>query len=204
MRYACVKHDNKQHHFQCSSGHCFCRSTSFTDWAQLVKSAGKTHERENYLHRQVLFVARCLQRCGVSSLGPNFISVQSMVNYEVTNNLTRCKVLEGRVPSGSRTLLRLHRALEFILSFMREIHTLQASVPSHTRVRALRQLAFVLLCAFPFQLTLCMQSLKSCQCLPFAPDDPPPAHLLPPCGLCPVKLWKRRHCWYRKIQALTC
>ncbi len=60
--------------------------------------------------------------------GPNFISVQSMVNYEVTNNLTTSHVNHGRTPSGSRTLLRLHRALEFILSFMREIHTLKVHI----------------------------------------------------------------------------
>ena len=48
-----------------------------------------------------------------------------MVNYEITNNLTNARVNNGKTPSGSRTLLRLHRALEFILGFMREMHTLK-------------------------------------------------------------------------------
>ena len=54
-----------------------------------------------------------------------------MVNYEVTNNLTKARVNNGKTPSGSRTLLRLHRALEFILSFMREIHTLKQNDGMH-------------------------------------------------------------------------
>merc|ERR1711976_417125 len=43
-----------------------------------------------------------------------------MVNYEVDNNLTKAKD-NGKTPSGCRTLLRLHRALEFILCFMGNI-----------------------------------------------------------------------------------
>jgi hypothetical protein len=41
-----------------------------------------------------------------------------MIKYEVEYGLTTFK---GRVPSGSRTLLRLQRALEFILRFIDEM-----------------------------------------------------------------------------------
>ncbi|XP_076087323.1 ceramide-1-phosphate transfer protein-like [Mytilus galloprovincialis] len=48
----------------------------------------------------------------------NYKSVQSMIKYEVEYGLT---TFRGRVPSGSRTLLRLQRALEFILRFIDEM-----------------------------------------------------------------------------------
>ena len=50
--------------------------------------------------------------------GENYNTVQSMIKYEVEYGLTTFK---GRVPSGSRTLLRLQRALEFILRFIDEM-----------------------------------------------------------------------------------
>ena len=43
-----------------------------------------------------------------------------MVNFEVSSDLTKVK---GRLPSGSRTLLRLHRALEFISLFLTKLQT---------------------------------------------------------------------------------
>lgn len=55
-----------------------------------------------------------------SDVGPHYITVQSMVNYEVSNNITTTK---NTPPSGSRTLLRLHRALQFIILFMERLPT---------------------------------------------------------------------------------
>ncbi|XP_046370512.2 ceramide-1-phosphate transfer protein-like [Haliotis rufescens] len=51
----------------------------------------------------------------------HYVSVQSMIQYEVDHDLT--KVIKGNLKSGSRTLLRLHRALEFILAFMSRLRT---------------------------------------------------------------------------------
>ena len=50
--------------------------------------------------------------------GRNYITIHSMVNYELGCNIT---VVKGKPPSGSRTLLRLHRALEFMMVFLRNI-----------------------------------------------------------------------------------
>ncbi|XP_046381237.2 ceramide-1-phosphate transfer protein-like [Haliotis rufescens] len=52
-----------------------------------------------------------------SGQSENFDSIKSMLDYEVKNNLTARK----DKPSGSRTLLRLHRALEFIVQILEEI-----------------------------------------------------------------------------------
>jgi len=53
-----------------------------------------------------------------------YATVQIMLDYEVTNNLARSKIKtskEGLGFSGTKTLLRLHRSLEFILEFMRRM-----------------------------------------------------------------------------------
>jgi hypothetical protein len=41
-----------------------------------------------------------------------------MIKYEVENDLT---VTKTKPPSGSRTLLRLHRALDFVLQFFNKV-----------------------------------------------------------------------------------
>ncbi|XP_048748566.2 ceramide-1-phosphate transfer protein-like [Ostrea edulis] len=50
--------------------------------------------------------------------GKNYRTIQLMIEFEVTNNITKTK---HKLPSGSRSLLRLHRGLEFILEFMRRL-----------------------------------------------------------------------------------
>ena len=52
-----------------------------------------------------------------SELRDEYKTIQSMINYEVKNNRTNNKTQA----SGSRTLLRLHRALDFITDFMKNI-----------------------------------------------------------------------------------
>ena len=46
-----------------------------------------------------------------------YVTIQSMIDYEVKTDTTNTK----KRASGSRTLLRLHRALEFIVDFLRAI-----------------------------------------------------------------------------------
>ena len=48
----------------------------------------------------------------------HYETVQSMISYEVSNEIT---IVKGHPPSGSRTLLRLHRALEFIIQFLNDL-----------------------------------------------------------------------------------
>ncbi|XP_076472224.1 ceramide-1-phosphate transfer protein-like [Babylonia areolata] len=54
-----------------------------------------------------------------SEVGEHFATIQSMVRYEVDNNLT----VQKKKASGCRTLLRLHRALEFIAELMTKIQS---------------------------------------------------------------------------------
>lgn len=49
--------------------------------------------------------------------GPHFLTVQSMVQYEMDHKLT----VQSNKPSGARTFLRLHWALQFISALVRKI-----------------------------------------------------------------------------------
>ncbi|KAK3104438.1 hypothetical protein FSP39_002043 [Pinctada imbricata] len=51
----------------------------------------------------------------------HYKTVQSMIKYEVDKNITDCK----KKASGSRTLLRLHRALEFTARLMLDLEVAQ-------------------------------------------------------------------------------
>ncbi|KAK7094118.1 ceramide-1-phosphate transfer protein-like [Littorina saxatilis] len=53
-----------------------------------------------------------------SSIGGHYVTLQSMMQYEMQQGIVGDK---GRHPSGTRQFLRLHRALEFILEFMRQL-----------------------------------------------------------------------------------
>ncbi|XP_017490853.1 PREDICTED: ceramide-1-phosphate transfer protein-like [Rhagoletis zephyria] len=53
------------------------------------------------------------------TVGHRYVTVQSMIEYEKGESLLIDKT--GRRPSGARTLLRLHRALEFISAFLHEV-----------------------------------------------------------------------------------
>ena len=46
-----------------------------------------------------------------SDVGTNYTTVRQMIDYEIASSLTRART---KPPSGSRTLLRLHRALKFL------------------------------------------------------------------------------------------
>ena len=50
--------------------------------------------------------------------GDKYVTVQSMLCYEIECETTHKK---GSFPSGTRTLLRLQRALEFIITFMKQL-----------------------------------------------------------------------------------
>ena len=57
-----------------------------------------------------------------STDGQHYLTVESMVDFETTNGLA---TNTGKPPSGSRTLLRLHRALRFITAFLRGVRYLK-------------------------------------------------------------------------------
>merc|ERR1712130_407102 len=53
----------------------------------------------------------------------HYQNIKSMIDYEVEHDLIKTKKKDD--PSGSRTLLRLHRALEYIVAFLANMEDLE-------------------------------------------------------------------------------
>ncbi|XP_013791450.1 ceramide-1-phosphate transfer protein-like [Limulus polyphemus] len=68
----------------------------------------------SFVASDVISKINILESYQKSERGGHYKTIQSMIDYESANDLLRDKTR----PSGARTLLRLHRALEFIASFI--------------------------------------------------------------------------------------
>ena len=64
-------------------------------------------------------------------IGTNYITIQSMIEFEKSRNLLR----DQKRPSGARTLLRLHRALEFISQFLHEVTKIEDDISTVSPAR---------------------------------------------------------------------
>jgi len=53
----------------------------------------------------------------------HYQNIKAMIDYEVEHDLIKTKKKDD--PSGSRTLLRLHRALEYIIAFLHKLDDIQ-------------------------------------------------------------------------------
>jgi len=53
----------------------------------------------------------------------HYQKIKAMIEYEVKNDLIKTKKKDD--PSGSRTLLRLHRALEYIIGFLHKLEDIE-------------------------------------------------------------------------------
>jgi len=60
-----------------------------------------------------------------SESSENYQDVRSMLKYEVDNKLIKHKAKDSK--TGSRNLLRLHRALEYIVAFLEEVPNLDTN-----------------------------------------------------------------------------
>ncbi|CAL4105116.1 unnamed protein product, partial [Meganyctiphanes norvegica] len=72
----------------------------------------------NFVASDVTKKINILQCYRMGGQGDYYFTIQSMLEYEQENNILQSKDQQ----SGSRTLLRLHRALEFIMGFLSELH----------------------------------------------------------------------------------
>jgi len=53
----------------------------------------------------------------------HYQNIKTMIDYEIKNDLIKTKKKDD--PSGSRTLLRLHRALEYIIGFLHKLEDIE-------------------------------------------------------------------------------
>ncbi|XP_054739676.1 ceramide-1-phosphate transfer protein [Anastrepha obliqua] len=61
-------------------------------------------------------------------IGEHFVTIKTMIIYEKEEDLLK----DGSYVSGARTLLRLHRGLEFIYEFLRRLSELNECDKTHT------------------------------------------------------------------------
>jgi len=62
-----------------------------------------------------------LQHHLASDVGAQYVTVEKMIEYEAANGIATEAEEASKQPSGARTLLRLHRALEFLIVLFREL-----------------------------------------------------------------------------------
>lgn len=71
---------------------------------------------------------RSVERNGCN---PSYLTIQSTIEYETKENLLR----DSKRQSGARTILRLHRALEFLSAMMRGVSRLEEDYETATAAR---------------------------------------------------------------------
>ncbi|XP_076320598.1 ceramide-1-phosphate transfer protein [Tachypleus tridentatus] len=74
----------------------------------------------SFVASDIISKINILENYQKSEVGGHYKTIQSMIDYESSNNLLK----DETQPSGARTLLRLHRALEFIASFIGNLDVL--------------------------------------------------------------------------------
>lgn len=79
-----------------------------------------------FVANDIISKVTILENYRKSGKASQYETLQSMIEYERSNRV----VEDTSRPSGCRTLLRLHRSLEFIMLFMREFSRADASVKS--------------------------------------------------------------------------
>ncbi|XP_004919010.1 ceramide-1-phosphate transfer protein isoform X2 [Xenopus tropicalis] len=88
-------------------------------WRQLIKFMDALGTVFTFISSETMTKVNILQGYLNGEHGKDYRTVTSMVKYELENEVVNFKELPpNRVPSGCRTLLRLHRALKFLEVFL--------------------------------------------------------------------------------------
>ncbi|XP_071523854.1 ceramide-1-phosphate transfer protein-like isoform X3 [Panulirus ornatus] len=88
---------------------------AYSELNKFLKLLGTVFNFVSHDIQKKVTTLQCYRKGGA---GDYYYSIQSMIEYERENNL----MMSSDQQSGSRTLLRLHRGLEFITGFLSEIH----------------------------------------------------------------------------------
>ncbi|XP_043538047.1 ceramide-1-phosphate transfer protein-like [Chiloscyllium plagiosum] len=93
-------------------------------WTELQKFINALGTIFGFISEEVTSKIRILIEHQQGVHGKEYISMRSMINYELTNNVVNLHELpRDRLQSGCRTLLRLHRALRWLQLFLDNIRT---------------------------------------------------------------------------------
>ncbi|XP_060614953.2 ceramide-1-phosphate transfer protein isoform X1 [Anolis sagrei] len=92
-------------------------------WKGLVRFLNTMGSIFSFISKDVVTKIQIMEEFRSSNQKDNYVSLQSMVNYEVSNDLVDLKKPGDHPTSGCRTILRLHRALRWLQLFLEGLRT---------------------------------------------------------------------------------
>ncbi|XP_001364743.2 ceramide-1-phosphate transfer protein [Monodelphis domestica] len=96
-----------------------------TGWKGLIKFLNNLGAVFAFISKDVLTKVQIMEKFRNSEQKENYFSLQSMVKYEISNNLVDFQKRADHPDSGCRTILRLHRALHWLQLFLDGLRTSQ-------------------------------------------------------------------------------
>ncbi|XP_053574308.1 ceramide-1-phosphate transfer protein isoform X2 [Bombina bombina] len=93
-------------------------------WRELIKFMDSLGTVFTFISHETMTKINILNGYLKGENGKSYRTIQSMVKYELKNNVVNFMELpRNRVPSGCRTLLRMHRALKWLEDFLYKLGT---------------------------------------------------------------------------------
>ncbi|XP_078095009.1 ceramide-1-phosphate transfer protein [Mustelus asterias] len=90
-------------------------------WKGLVKFMNNLGTAFSFISNDAVTKIQILENYRSGANGQKYLSVQSMVKYEMDHNLVDLEKRGDHCNSGCRTLLRLHRALRWLQLFLEKL-----------------------------------------------------------------------------------
>ncbi|KAM3926785.1 glycolipid transfer protein domain-containing protein 2 [Leptodactylus fuscus] len=93
-------------------------------WRELIKFMDSMGTVFTFISHETITKIDILQKYLNGENGRNYRTIRSMMKYELENDVVNFKELpSNKVPSGCRTLLRMHRALKWLEVFLYNVGT---------------------------------------------------------------------------------
>lgn len=92
-------------------------------WKELVSLLNSLGTMFSFMSKDAVNKIQILENLQASETGSHYLTVQSMVKYELDNELVDLTKRDSHPESGCRTLLRLHRALLWLELFLERLRT---------------------------------------------------------------------------------
>ncbi|XP_040271206.1 ceramide-1-phosphate transfer protein-like [Bufo bufo] len=93
-------------------------------WRELIKFMDSMGTVFTFISHETITKINILQNYLNGENGRSYRTIRSMIKYEMENNIVNFKELPpDKVPSGCRTLLRMHRALKWLEVFLYNVGT---------------------------------------------------------------------------------
>ncbi|KAI7794445.1 ceramide-1-phosphate transfer protein, partial [Triplophysa rosa] len=92
-------------------------------WQELVSFMNTLGNVFSFISKDVVSKIQILENFLTGESGSHYVTIQSMVKYELENDLVDITKRGNHPESGCRTLLRLHRALRWLELFLDSLRT---------------------------------------------------------------------------------